>query len=73
MRTWRVGTISMGASLLLLGVFLLLSQIVGWDLTRVMISWWPIILVVLGIEILVYLLLSKSEKPVLKYTQTHST
>lgn len=67
MRTWRVGTISMGASLLLLGVFLLLSQIVGWDLTRVMISWWPIILVVLGIEILVYLLLSKSEKPVLKY------
>jgi hypothetical protein len=67
MRTWRVGTISMGASLLFLGVFLLLSQFAGWDLTRVMISWWPIILIVLGIEILVYLFLAKSEKPILKY------
>lgn len=67
MRTWRVGTISMGASLLFLGIFLLLSQLFGLDLAHVMISWWPIILVVLGIEILVFLFTSKQEKPFLKY------
>ncbi|WNS76037.1 hypothetical protein RRV45_03225 [Bacillus sp. DTU_2020_1000418_1_SI_GHA_SEK_038] len=67
MRTWRVGTFSMGASLLLLGIFLLLSQIFGYKLLHVMMSWWPIILIVLGIEILVFLLLTKQEKPFLKY------
>lgn len=67
MRTWRVGTFSMGASLLLLGIFLLLSQLLGLDLVHVMISWWPIMLVVLGLEILIFLFLSKQEKPFLKY------
>ncbi|MFE8697103.1 hypothetical protein ACFYKT_12230 [Cytobacillus sp. FJAT-53684] len=67
MRTWRVGTFSMGASLLFLGIFLLLSQLFGMDLMHVMISWWPIILIVLGIEILVFLFLSRQEKPFLKY------
>ncbi|MBU8880311.1 hypothetical protein BGM26_15270 [Bacillus sp. FJAT-29790] len=67
MRTWRVGTFSMGASLLLLGIFLLMSQIFGLKLTHVMMSWWPVILVVLGIEILVFLFLSRQEKPFLKY------
>ena len=32
-----------------------------------MIAWWPVILVVLGIEILVFLFLSRQEKPFLKY------
>ena len=67
MRTWRVGTFSMGASLLFLGIFLLLSQIFGYKLISVMMSWWPIILIVLGIEILVFLFISRQEKPFLKY------
>ncbi|MBY0122203.1 hypothetical protein [Bacillus sp. S/N-304-OC-R1] len=67
MRTWRVGTFSMGASLLLLGIFLLLSQILGYKLLHIMMSWWPVILVVLGAEILIFLLVSKQEKPLLKY------
>lgn len=67
MRTWRVGTFSMGASLLFLGIFLLLSQFFGMNLMHVMISWWPIILVVLGSEILLFLFLSRQEKPFLKY------
>lgn len=66
-RTWRVGTISMGFSLLFLGIFLLLSQFAGISLTHIMISWWPIILIVLGIEILVFLFQSRTEKPLLKY------
>ncbi|WML37930.1 hypothetical protein RCG19_11790 [Neobacillus sp. OS1-2] len=67
MRTWRVGTFSMGASLLLLGLFLFFSKFLGLDLIQVMTAWWPLLLVVLGIEILLYLFLSRQEKPVLKY------
>ncbi|MBS4191859.1 hypothetical protein KHA94_16960 [Bacillus sp. FJAT-49705] len=67
MRTWRVGTFSMGASLLFLGIILLLIQFFNLDLIHVMMSWWPIILVVLGIEILLFLFLSRQEKPFLKY------
>ncbi|WP_019155478.1 LiaF transmembrane domain-containing protein [Robertmurraya massiliosenegalensis] len=66
-RTWRVGTISMGASLLFLGVFLLLSQFLDLSLMSILISWWPVILIVLGIEILLYLFVSRNEKPFLKY------
>lgn len=67
MRTWRVGTVSMGASLLLLGVFLFLSRFLGMELVQVMMAWWPILLIVLGIEILLYLYLSRQEKPMIKY------
>lgn len=67
MRTWRVGTFSMGASLLFLGVYLLISQLLGLNIGQVMLAWWPMILVVLGIEILVYLFFSGKEKPFLKY------
>lgn len=67
MRTWRVGTISMGAALLFLGIFLLLSQILNWDSAYILASWWPVLLIILGGEILVYLLLSRQEKPYLKY------
>lgn len=67
MRTWRVGTFSMGASLLFLGLYLFLAQLLGLNVGQVMLAWWPIILVVLGIEILVYLFFSGKEKPFLKY------
>jgi hypothetical protein len=67
MRTWRVGTFSMGASLVFLGLFLFFSKFMGLDLVQVMTAWWPLLLVVLGMEILVYLFLSRQEKPVLKY------
>ncbi|MEH7176782.1 LiaF transmembrane domain-containing protein [Neobacillus vireti] len=67
MRTWRVGTFSMGASLVFLGIFLFLSRFMGFDLVHVMTSWWPVLLIVLGIEILLYLFLSRQEKPILKY------
>jgi len=67
MRVWRVGSISMGISLLLLGVVLLLSQLFHMKSATLLMSWWPIILIVLGGEILVYLLLSKQGKSVVKY------
>ncbi|MDM5329220.1 hypothetical protein [Neobacillus sp. CF12] len=67
MRIWRVGTFSMGASLVFLGLFLFLSRFLGFDLVHVMSAWWPILLIVLGIEILLYLFFSRQEKPILKY------
>jgi hypothetical protein len=67
MRTWRVGTFSMGASLIFLGLFLFLSRFLGFDLVHVMTAWWPILLIVLGVEILLYLFFSRQEKPILKY------
>lgn len=67
MRTWRVGTFSMGASLIFLGLFLFLSRFLGFDLVHVMTAWWPVLLIVLGVEILLYLFFSRQEKPILKY------
>lgn len=67
MRTWRVGSISMGASLLFLGVLLLLTQVFHIESTAILLAWWPVILIVLGAEILLYLFFSKREKPNVKY------
>ncbi|MFZ3580077.1 hypothetical protein [Virgibacillus sp. DJP39] len=67
MRTWRVGSISMGASLLLLGLLLLFTQLFHIEASLALLTWWPIILVILGVEILLYLLFSKQEKPNVKY------
>jgi len=67
MRTWRVGTFSMGASLLFLGLFLFFSKFLNFELVQVMTAWWPLLLIVLGGEILLYLFLSRQEKPMLKY------
>src|SRR5690606_26863069 len=67
MRTWRVGTVSMGLTLILLGIFLFLTQLLDWKPAYAMLGWWSIILIVLGIEILVYLIRSKEEQPILKY------
>lgn len=67
MRIWRVGSISMGASLLLLGLLLLFTQLFHLESVTVLLVWWPVILIILGIEILFYLLFSKQEKPNVKY------
>lgn len=55
MRTWRVGSFSMGGALIFLGVFLLLVQFFDWDPAIALLSWWPLLFIILGIEILIYL------------------
>ena len=67
MRTWRVGTISMGASLVFLGIFLLFTGLFDWNGAEVMMAWWPVLLIILGGEILLYLYFSKQEKANVKY------
>ncbi|MBS4220571.1 hypothetical protein KHA96_19925 [Bacillus sp. FJAT-49711] len=67
MRTWRVGSFSMGGALVFLGVFLLLQQVLDWDPAIALLSWWPVLFIILGIEILVYLALFNKENSRVKY------
>jgi hypothetical protein len=67
MKKWRVGTISMGVSLLLLGILLLVSSFQGYQVFESFIAWWPSILIILGIEILLYQVLSNKEESFVKY------
>ncbi|MFS0862767.1 hypothetical protein [Fredinandcohnia sp. 179-A 10B2 NHS] len=67
MRKWRVGSVSMGLSLIMLGILLFLSQLRDTQMFEPLLVWWPLILVVLGIEIVLYLFLSKQEHPIVKY------
>ncbi len=67
MKSWRVGSISMGAALVFLGVFLLLTQVFHWNTATALMAWWPILLMILGIEILLSLYFSKQDKPIVKY------
>ncbi|MGE7907132.1 LiaF transmembrane domain-containing protein [Peribacillus sp. NPDC094092] len=67
MRTWRVGTISMGISLVGLGLVLLVSQIADMNLTTILLSWWPLLFIILGAEILFYIYFSRKESSFVKY------
>ncbi|MEC0274902.1 LiaF transmembrane domain-containing protein [Peribacillus frigoritolerans] len=67
MRTWRVGTISMGISLVGLGFVLLISQILDMNLTTILLSWWPLLFIILGAEILFYIYFSRKESSFVKY------
>ncbi|MHC2209805.1 hypothetical protein ACVLD2_004047 [Paenibacillus sp. PvR052] len=67
MRTWRVGTLSMGLSLIFLGVTLFLSQLKGLDAFDTFFAWWPILFVLLGLEILIYLIWMRKENSVVRY------
>lgn len=67
MRTWRVGTVSMGVALIGLGVLLLGSQISDMSLTTILLSWWPILFIILGGEILFYIYYLKKESSFVKY------
>jgi len=69
-RKWRVGTVSMGILLIATGLLLLISELKGLDGAKMILRWWPVILIILGIEILVYLKVAKfsgEEQPKLKF------
>jgi hypothetical protein len=67
MKSWRVGSFSMGAALIFLGVFLLLTQVFHWNTATILVAWWPLLLIILGIEVLLSLYFSKQDKPIVKY------
>lgn len=53
-RRWRVGTLSMGLSLLFLGMLIMISQWKGADVFETTLVWWPLIFILLGLEIVIY-------------------
>lgn len=55
-RRWRVGTLSMGLSLLFLGALIMVSQWRGAEVFETTLAWWPIIFILLGLEIVIYTL-----------------
>lgn len=67
MRQWRVGTISMGVLLITTGILLMLQRINGISTIAIILRWWPIILILIGAEVLVYSYFSKEEVPKVKY------
>lgn len=67
MRNRRVGTVSMGVVLIGVGILLLYAQLKGAASFLLLTKWWPLILLLLGGEILVYAHLSKEENPKIKY------
>ncbi|MHB1419831.1 MAG: LiaI-LiaF-like domain-containing protein [Bacillota bacterium] len=67
MRQWRVGSFSMALVLIILGTALLISQFNNIPAWKLLTNWWPAVLILLGIEILVAAYFSKIENPRIKY------
>jgi hypothetical protein len=57
----------MGLTLVMLGAILFVSQWKGIQAFDAFIVWWPLILILLGMEIIVYLFISRKENPVIYY------
>lgn len=64
---YRIGTISTGIMLILTGIIMLISQWVGFEFIRYIFKLWPIILIVMGLEILYYSHKIKDGDEKLKY------
>lgn len=63
----RVGTISMAVVLIAFGVILFLSQINKFSALNMVLKMWPLILILIGLEVLLYRYASKDESMVIKY------
>lgn len=67
MRKWRVGTLSMGILLVALGAGLIVAMVNKIVVVDLFSKWWPLLFVLLGIEILGQLYLNKGEEIKVKY------
>jgi hypothetical protein len=57
----------MGLTLIMIGTGLLGAMCNGAVTADFLLKWWPVVFILLGGEILVYLFLSKQEQPVIRY------
>lgn len=67
MRKWRVGTLSLGVLLIALGVIILIAQVNQYRILDTMLTWWPIVLILIGGEILWQIYTSKDQDPRVRY------
>jgi len=64
MRQWRVGTLSMGLVLVGSGVGLLYAGINNRAVVDAVLKWWPLVFVLLGLEVLCLTFLNRDQAPV---------
>lgn len=67
MKNKRVGTITMAVCLISLGVLIFISQISGTSALAISLKIWPLMLILLGAEILYYRFIFKDEDINIKY------
>mgnify|MGYP000853080158 CR=1 FL=1 len=67
MKIKRVGTITFGASLISLGILIFISQISDIYTLDLALKLWPLVLILLGTEILWYRFMNKDDDVVIKY------
>ncbi len=67
MRQWRVGTFSMGLLLLATGIGLLYGQFQPYPVAEYLLQWWPLIFILLGLEVLLQAYFNKVEDGRVKY------
>lgn len=67
MRRWRVGNLSSGIMFIILGVVLLASLLKGSVVTEYIFKFWPVVLIILGVEIIAYVYFSKDDNSKVKY------
>lgn len=67
MRQWRVGTFSMGLLLLCAGTGLLYAQFQPAPVVSSILKWWPVIFIILGVEVLLQSYLMKDKESKIKY------
>ena len=67
MRRWRVGTLSLGVLMIVVGVVMLAAQFKQVAVLDMLLRWWPLILVLIGGEVLWHVYTSKEQEPKVKY------
>lgn len=67
-RLWRVGTFSMGITLIALGLFLILARVYDMSVMWYMLKWWPALIIVLGLEMVIYNSLANGKRGAVRIT-----
>ena len=62
MNRWRVGSISMGIILVASGIIMLISFIAKTNVLNTIITLWPVVMICLGLEILLYIFVKKGNE-----------
>lgn len=61
MSRFKVGTISVAILFIFLGIGMLINQFNDFSIISMVLTWWPVLLILLGIEILIYLWQKRKE------------
>lgn len=67
MRQWKLGTLTLGALLIILGILMIIFRVTGFSVIDKILIWWPLVLIMLGLEILAYNFFSNSVPPKMKF------